>query len=485
MLQNTAEALTIHGAQTTKVSILLDGIALTARSFSTNIRSVLMSQNEGVMARSVMVVVAASLFATVGLGGVASGATSLLVPQSTAFSVLGHSCGGIQEQALATGFDATSGFPTGDVYLLTRCGGSGRGGGYKTITYSAWVGATWDYTGVMVSYVVLAVPPTNLDPTFSAFDSFGNEVYNVLNAVNVPPANCTVGNTTYCTYRAYLSLAPTFVPPPRVTSIAVTLGPATGGTSVTITGTGFTGATAVTFGDTPAPSFVVNSDTSITAVSPAEGVGTVDVTVTTDGGTSAATASDEFTFVAAPVVSSISPNSGPVSGGTEVTITGANFVDVTSISFGGDPAGFEVNDDSSITAWSPAIEGPDVVHVRVTNIGGMSATSAADRFTYVAPACGNGTLDPGELCDDGNTSSGDGCSAQCQVESCFTCAGQPSACSPDPAGTACDDGNACTVGETCNGSGMCGGFTSCRVNSSCNNCGQMCTQPQPGVCKCG
>jgi cysteine-rich repeat protein len=33
-------------------------------------------------------------------------------------------------------------------------------------------------------------------------------------------------------------------------------------------------------------------------------------------------------------------------------------------------------------------------------------------------ACGNGTPDPGEECDDGNTTSCDGCSASCRVEGC-------------------------------------------------------------------
>ena len=33
-----------------------------------------------------------------------------------------------------------------------------------------------------------------------------------------------------------------------------------------------------------------------------------------------------------------------------------------------------------------------------------------------APACGDGTVDPGEQCDDGNTTPGDGCSATCQFE---------------------------------------------------------------------
>jgi CSLREA domain-containing protein len=35
----------------------------------------------------------------------------------------------------------------------------------------------------------------------------------------------------------------------------------------------------------------------------------------------------------------------------------------------------------------------------------------------ILPACGDGTVDAGEECDDGNTSDGDGCSANCTVES--------------------------------------------------------------------
>ena len=53
-----------------------------------------------------------------------------------------------------------------------------------------------------------------------------------------------------------------------VTGILPVSGPAAGGTQVTITGSGFTGATAVKFGTTPAPQFLVNSATQITATSP-------------------------------------------------------------------------------------------------------------------------------------------------------------------------------------------------------------------------
>ena len=98
-----------------------------------------------------------------------------MLPQETALAILGRSCGGIQEKAYATGFDSTSGNPTGVVLMSTSCGGSGRGGGYHTTLYSASVGVTWDLTGAVVSDVIPA-PAVTLNPTFAAYDAHGNEV---------------------------------------------------------------------------------------------------------------------------------------------------------------------------------------------------------------------------------------------------------------------------------------------------------------------
>jgi RHS repeat-associated protein len=83
--------------------------------------------------------------------------------------------------------------------------------------------------------------------------------------------------------------------PPAVTSVSPASGPSSGGIAVTVTGSGFSGAIAVDFGAAAAASFQVNSATSITAESSA-GTGTVDVTVTTPGGTSALVSGDEFTY---------------------------------------------------------------------------------------------------------------------------------------------------------------------------------------------
>ena len=124
------------------------------------------------------------------------------------------------------------------------------------------------------------------------------------------------------------------------------------------------------------------NDTTITADSPA-GTGVVDVTVFTAGGTSATSPADQFTYVTAPAVTSLSPTDGPPAGGTEVTITGTGFTGATAVEFGSTPAtGFIVNSATSITADSPA--GSGAVDVTVVTAGGTSATSLADQFTYVA-----------------------------------------------------------------------------------------------------
>ncbi len=176
-----------------------------------------------------------------------------------------------------------------------------------------------------------------------------------------------------------------------------------------ITGTNLSGATAVTFGATAATGFTVNSATQITATAPA-GTGTVDVRITTVGGTSATSAADQFTYVPAPTVTSVSPASGSSIGGTTVTLTGTNFTGATAVTFGGTAAtGFTVNSATQITATAPA-GSAGTVDVRVTTTGGTSATGAAGQFTYVAitvtPATLAGTPKVGVSFNETLTASG-------------------------------------------------------------------------------
>jgi Malectin domain/Bacterial Ig-like domain/IPT/TIG domain/Glucose / Sorbosone dehydrogenase len=68
-------------------------------------------------------------------------------------------------------------------------------------------------------------------------------------------------------------------PAPTVTGISPNTGAPAGGASVTISGTNFVSGAAVTLAGTPATNVVVNSPTSITAITPAHLAGTADVVV--------------------------------------------------------------------------------------------------------------------------------------------------------------------------------------------------------------
>jgi hypothetical protein len=172
--------------------------------------------------------------------------------------------------------------------------------------------------------------------------------------------------------------------PPTVTKVSPTKGPVGGGTSVTITGTNFAGVTAVKFGSTSAATFKVNSASSITAVSPAEAAGKVDVTVTTSGGTSAVSSKDHFQFT--PTVTKLSPNTGSKGGGTNVTVTGTGFglgTAATSFTFG-TTKGTSVNctKTTECTVVSPA-HAAGKVDVKATVNKVSSPKTSADQFTYV------------------------------------------------------------------------------------------------------
>jgi hypothetical protein len=175
---------------------------------------------------------------------------------------------------------------------------------------------------------------------------------------------------------------------PSVSGLSPTSGATAGGTSVVITGLNLNGATAVSFGGTAATGFSVDSPTQITATAPAGSAGTINVTVTTPYGTSSTSSASQFTYVAAPTVSTLSVSSGPTAGGTSVTITGTNFTGLVAVSFGGVPAAtLTVNSSTSLTVTTPA-SGPGAVDVVVTAPLGSSAAVTADQFTYTdtAPA---------------------------------------------------------------------------------------------------
>ncbi len=107
----------------------------------------------------------------------------------------------------------------------------------------------------------------------------------------------------------------------------------------------------------------------------------VDPPVANEGGTQT---SDTFFVGVAPPgppsVSQLLPAKGPRAGGTVVAVLGSGFTWVSGVTFGKVRARFQVVSNSQIDAVAPP--GAGTVSVRVTNPGGASAPSAADRFAY-------------------------------------------------------------------------------------------------------
>ncbi|MCA9843096.1 MAG: IPT/TIG domain-containing protein [Dehalococcoidia bacterium] len=172
---------------------------------------------------------------------------------------------------------------------------------------------------------------------------------------------------------------------PAIHSLNPASRPAGQTSEVVIHGNGFTGASAVSFGGTPAVAFNIDDDDQITATAPALTVGTVRVSVTSPSGTSPNTPADDFTYTGnIPLVTSVTPNSGPVAGGTQVTITGQFLGTVTSIKFGSFTASvFHVDSSTTLTATVPSGTVPGTVDVTVITPAGTSPTAGTGNdFTY-------------------------------------------------------------------------------------------------------
>jgi hypothetical protein len=172
-------------------------------------------------------------------------------------------------------------------------------------------------------------------------------------------------------------------PAPTVASVSPNSGPGSGGTGVTITGANFSSGATVTFGSSTATSINVVSSTSITAKTPSHAAGSVKIVVTNSDSQSGSLNNGYSYGNPAPSVSAISPNTGPASGGTAVTITGTGFLAGATVSIGGTAAtGVNVASSTSITAMT-AVHAAGAVSVVVTNSDAQSST-LSNGYTYVA-----------------------------------------------------------------------------------------------------
>jgi hypothetical protein len=168
---------------------------------------------------------------------------------------------------------------------------------------------------------------------------------------------------------------------PKVTEVSPGTGMADGGTSVVIKGENLVSPSAVHFGGAPGKILKIVSAEELEVMSPS-GKGTVDVTVTTPGGTSTKTTSDHYAYASGtPSVTQVSPDNGNVNGGNTVTIVGSDLGSAESVHFGSAAAKIKsIVSDSEVHVTAPSGQG--TVNVTVTSAGGTSAKSSNDRYSY-------------------------------------------------------------------------------------------------------
>ena len=145
-------------------------------------------------------------------------------------------------------------------------------------------------------------------------------------------------------------------------------------TVVTVIGENFTGINSVAIGTIPVANFRVLSSTGISIT-----VGEVITGPIQIGGPNGGTASnDVFTFMAAPVIMGVNPQTaGP---GATVTITGQNLQNVTTLTFGGVTiTNFTLNPDGSITFVVPqgATSGSTNTQIRLNAEGGTAQATTS------------------------------------------------------------------------------------------------------------
>lgn len=213
------------------------------------------------------------------------------------------------------------------------------------------------------------------------------------------------------------STTATYAGVPTVSSVQATAGPTagspagpdTGGTPIEIDGAGFASQTlGVLFNDVASPfsvgtqyHFTAASDTKLTTTTVAQNPAAVDTQVCTVTDCSAASSanndlSDVFILYPPgdPKIDSITPASGPATGGTQVTITGENLGCVTSITFGNVAAVDFANSEALLDCGSTdtvAVTAPvnkvGTVPVRLETVesDATGAPAAIGSFTYTRP----------------------------------------------------------------------------------------------------
>jgi hypothetical protein len=193
------------------------------------------------------------------------------------------------------------------------------GGTVVTITGTGFTGASAvTFGGVAATTFTVNSDTTPITITATAPAQTSTAPFGA--TVQVTTAGGTAGDGSADDIFNYTPVVPT------ITSVSPNENTTAGDSLITITGTGFTSDATVSFGaDGQGNAVTVNSSTSLTANSPPGVPATIDLTVTTSGGTSAITAADHYTYVAETATLTITNTPGGNTPGSTVTINGSGF----------------------------------------------------------------------------------------------------------------------------------------------------------------
>lgn len=141
---------------------------------------------------------------------------------------------------------------------------------------------------------------------------------------------------------------------------------------------------------------------------------------------------------------------------------------------------------SSVSHFSNALSPDEVMEPSYTgpNHDLTLTTAVFVDLGWTTITCGDGVIDAPETCDDGDATPGDGCSVTCQIEECWSCAGEPSVCAALGDGSGCDDGDECTQTDTCLAAAcigsnpvVCTPLDQCHDTGTCNPATGLCSDP--------
>ena len=225
--------------------------------------------------------------------------------------------------------------------------GPTAGGQHVTVKGSNFTGGQLTIGGISVTANCSATTCTFVTPAHAA-----------------GPVQVTVKTAGGSSSRGY-----TYIPSPSISGLNPNEGPTSGGTHVTIHGNNLGGA-SVTIGG-----IHVSANCSASAcsfVTPPHVAGPVTVAATTPGGQ----ASDIYTYVAPPFISSVDPAFGPVTGGTQVNVHGINLAGAT-VTIGGITVSATCSPTLCEFITPPRAAG--LVQVVAATVGG----SAQGPFTYL------------------------------------------------------------------------------------------------------